>query len=96
MQSLRAQPPLMNPKSQHSNNIPQVAEPEIWAALGATPRLRQNLEYSLVLDVDGTIQRIEPLGRRQKLLIAPVCPSLVNFVSRTRTAKILEFEWFNP
>jgi hypothetical protein len=31
--------------------------------------LKQTLEYSLLLDVDGTIQRIEPLGQAARTYI---------------------------
>ena len=63
------------PKDTAFNNIPpQVAEARDYFNQRWEPptSLRQTLEYSLVLDVDGTIQRIEPLGQAAR-----------NYVDRT-------------
>ncbi len=54
-----------------SNNIPQVAEARTFFQQRWQPpsSLKQTLEYSLLLDVDGTIQRIEPLGQAARTYI---------------------------
>ncbi len=53
------------PKSTVFDTIPQVAEARDYFKQRWTPpsSLTQTLEYNLVLDLDGTIQRIEPLGQ---------------------------------
>lgn len=74
-QSLRSPTTPNEPKvTAFNNNIPQVAEVRDYFNQRWEPpsSLRQDLQYSLVLDVDGTIQRIEPLGQAAR-----------NYVDRT-------------
>lgn len=74
-QSLRSPTTPNEPKvTAFNNNVPQVVEARDYFKQRWEPpsSLRQNLEYSLVLDVDGTIQRIEPLGQAAR-----------NYVDRT-------------
>ncbi len=55
-------------------NLPQVAEARDYFKQHWEPpqSLKQPLEYNLVLDIDGTIQRIEPIGQEAR-----------NYVDRT-------------
>lgn len=67
-----AAPPVPNqPTRTASNAIPQVAEARTFFQQRWQPpsSLKQTLEYSLLLDVDGTIQRIEPLGQAARIHI---------------------------
>ncbi len=67
--------PTTNESTTAFNNIPpQVAEARDYFNQRWEPpaSLQQTLQYSLVLDVDGTIQRIEPLGQAAR-----------NYVDRT-------------
>ena len=53
------------------DTIPQVAEARDYFKQRWEPpaSLKQTLQYSLVLDVDGTIQRIEPLGEAARTYV---------------------------
>jgi len=59
------------PKRTAFDTIPQVAEARGYFNQRWQPpsSLKQTLEYSLLLDVDGTIQRIEPLGQAARTYI---------------------------
>lgn len=64
-------PSTPTPPRRTSNTIPQVAEAKAYFQQRWQPpsSLKQTLEYSLLLDVDGTIQRIEPLGQAARTYI---------------------------
>lgn len=59
------------PRRTASNTIPQVQQARAYFSRRWQPptSLKETLEYSLVLDVDGTIQRIEPLGQAARTYI---------------------------
>lgn len=59
------------PRRTASNTIPQVQQAKAYFNRRWQPpaSLKETLEYSLVLDVDGTIQRIEPLGQAARTYI---------------------------
>lgn len=71
-----------------SSTIPQVAEARTFFQQRWQPpsSLKQTLEYSLLLDVDGTIQRIEPLGQAARTYIDETGMPLIGerFVSPIR------------
>jgi hypothetical protein len=52
-------------------NTPQLAEVKDYFVKNWEPPsgLNQTLEYSIVLDVDGSIQRIEPLGKAARTYV---------------------------
>lgn len=59
------------PRRTASNIIPQVQQAKSFFSRRWQPpaSLKETLEYSLLLDVDGTIQRIEPLGQAARTYI---------------------------
>lgn len=88
-QQTRAIPPTPNePKGTAFDTIPQVAEARDYFNQRWKPpsSLKQALEYSLVLDVDGTIQRIEPLGEAARKYVDRTGMPLIgeNFVSQNK------------
>ena len=82
----RSLPNTPNQPKATADTFPQVAEArdyfkQRWEAPSS---LKQTLEYSLVLDVDGTIQRIEPLGEAARTYVDRTGMPLIGeqFVSR--------------
>lgn len=73
------------------DSIPQVAEARDYFKKRWEPPsgLTQSLEYSLLLDVDGTIQRIEPLGPAARNYVDRTGMPLIgeSFVSRNRSGQ---------
>lgn len=79
------------PKGTAFDTIPQVAEArdyfkQRWEVPSS---LKQTLQYSLLLDVDGTIQRIEPLGEAARTYVDRTGMPLIGeqFVSRNRNGQ---------
>ncbi len=79
------------PKSTAFDTIPQVAEArEFFEQRWKPPSsLTQTLEYNLILDVDGKIQRIEPLGQAARNYIDRTGMPLIGepFVSPNKTGQ---------
>lgn len=79
------------PRRTASNTIPQVQQARAYFSRRWQPpaSLKETLEYSLVLDVDGTIQRIEPLGQAARTYIDETGMPLIgeSFVSPNTTGQ---------
>jgi len=79
------------PKVTAFDTIPQVAEARAYFDRRWQPpaSLKETLEYSLVLDVDGTIQRIEPLGQAARTYIDETGMPLISepFVSPNKSGQ---------
>lgn len=73
------------------DTIPQVAEARAYFNRRWQPpaSLKETLEYSLILDVDGTIQRIEPLGQAARTYIDETGMPLISepFVSPNKNGQ---------
>lgn len=83
--------PANKPKNTAFDTIPQVAEARAYFNRRWQPpaSLKETLEYSLVLDVDGTIQRIEPLGQAARTYIDETGMPLISepFVSPNKNGQ---------
>lgn len=79
------------PRGTVFDTIPQVAEARDYFKQRWEPpaTLKQTIEYSLVLDVDGTIQRIEPLGQAARTYVDRTGMPLIGerFVSQNKNGQ---------
>jgi len=96
LQSLRNPTTPNEPKGSIRRQYSPGRRPEITFKRWEPPSsLKQNLEYSLVLDVDGSIERIEPLGQAARNYVDQNNALKVNALF-PEMAKILEFSSSNP
>ncbi len=90
--SLRSQPPAaIAPQPATQEALPQVTEVQRYVAQRwqAPKGLNQNLQYTLVLNPDGSLQRVEPLGTPAVQYLKQVPLPAINqrFVSPLKQAK---------
>jgi len=88
----------LTPKTTAFDSIPQVAEARNYFKQRWEPpaALKQSLEYSLILDTNGSIQRIIPLGQASRNYVDRTGMPLIgeHFVSPVKDGKIATIRLF--